>query len=286
MADAKLILVTGATGFIGAHIVDNLLDRGLSHKGRLEFVTVADFEKAADFSEAVKGVGAIIHTASNSSSPPSTAPAPSSKPPPPPPPTPIRRIVLTSSFASVIDLNRTAPPFFRFTGADWNPITYEEAVDPATTSVIAYRGSKKFAERAAWDFIRDNKPSFDLVTLCPPCVITAPELPLARVPFWVDVRDLAQAHVEALLRPEVGGRRYVPASPEHFSYGAVAEFLVEEFPELKDKIKLVTQAVDDSRGIDGEPVTTELGVQYRPLKESARDLVAQMLALEAKNAAN
>lgn len=218
--------------------------------------------------------------------------------------------MLTSSFASVIDLNRTAPPFFRFTGADWNPITYEEAVDPATTSVIAYRGSKKFAERTAWDFIRDKKPSFDLVTLCPPLVfgpvvhpvaraadlnesnaqlwsvVTAPELPLARVPFWVDVRDLAQAHVEALLRPEVGGRRYVPASPEHFSYGAVAEFLVEEFAELKDKIKLVKQPVDDSRGIDGEPVTTELGVQYRPLKESARDLVAQMLALEAKNAAN
>ena len=80
----KPVLVTGATGFIGAHIVDNLLARGFrvrgttrslakgkamvdarpEHKGNLEFVQIRDFEKSADFTEAVGGAGAIIHTAS------------------------------------------------------------------------------------------------------------------------------------------------------------------------------------------------------------------------------
>jgi nucleoside-diphosphate-sugar epimerase len=80
----KPILVTGATGFIGAHIVDNLLSRGLKvrgttrslakgqamvdarpqYKGQLEFIPISDFEKSADFTSAVEGVGAIIHTAS------------------------------------------------------------------------------------------------------------------------------------------------------------------------------------------------------------------------------
>lgn len=78
------MLVTGATGFIGAHIVDNLLARGFrvrgttrslakgqamvdarpEHKGNLDFVQIEDFEKSADFTEAINGTGAIIHTAS------------------------------------------------------------------------------------------------------------------------------------------------------------------------------------------------------------------------------
>jgi len=80
----------------------------------------------------------------------------------------VKRVVVTSSFASVLDLNRKAPPFFKYTGKDWNPLTYEEAVDPATNSVVAYRGSKKFAELEVWKFVETQKPHFDVVTLCPP----------------------------------------------------------------------------------------------------------------------
>jgi hypothetical protein len=73
---------------------------------------------------------------------------------------------LTSSFASVIDVGKKVGPEFTYTGKDWNPLTYEEAADPATSAVVAYRGSKKFAEVEAWDFVKRQKPSFDLVTLC------------------------------------------------------------------------------------------------------------------------
>lgn len=81
---SRLILVTGATGFIGAHIVDELLRRGyrvratarsqpkgevmrlarLEFADKLEFVTVGDLAAPGVFDDAVSGVDGIIHCAS------------------------------------------------------------------------------------------------------------------------------------------------------------------------------------------------------------------------------
>jgi nucleoside-diphosphate-sugar epimerase len=209
--------------------------------------------------------------------------------------------VITSSFASVIDINRKFPKFFTYTGKDWNPLTYAEAIDPATNAVIAYRGSKKFAELEAWNFIKIEKPHFDIVTLCPPMTFGpvvhpvdkaenlnesnamlwkiasgSKPLPMARVPFWIDVRDLAEAHVEALLRSEVGNKRFTPASPERFSYSLAAKIILEEFPWAKGRVsEEVDQPIDESHGLDGETVTKELGVHYKTFKETVVDLVSQ-----------
>lgn len=84
------MLVTGATGFIGAHVVDVLLSKGLKVRGatrslskgeamkkarpqygdRFDFVQVGDFNDGGDFAEAVKGVDAVIHVASVSTAAP------------------------------------------------------------------------------------------------------------------------------------------------------------------------------------------------------------------------
>ena len=81
---SQFVLVTGATGFIGAHIVDTLLAKGLrvrgatrslakgnamiksrpQYAGKLEFVKIDDFEKPGGLVEAVDGVDGVIHTAS------------------------------------------------------------------------------------------------------------------------------------------------------------------------------------------------------------------------------
>lgn len=78
------VLVTGATGFIGAHVVDNLLNRGMrvravarsrgkakfmlesrsKYASQLEFFFIDDLATPSVFDEALKGVDGVIHVAS------------------------------------------------------------------------------------------------------------------------------------------------------------------------------------------------------------------------------
>lgn len=207
-----------------------------------------------------------------------------------------------------MDVDRKAPPYFTYSGQDWNPLSYEESIDKATSAVVAYRGSKKFAELAAWDFVRDLKPTFDIVTLCPPMTfgpiahpITSVEqlnvsnamlwnvaqgespLPVARVPFWIDVRDLAQAHVEALLRSEAGGKRFLPGAPERFSYSLAAKIVEDNFNWAKGKVAREEQVIDESHGIDGATAAKELGLNYKTFKQTVQDLVTQIYKMEGSS---
>ncbi|KUJ23647.1 NAD(P)-binding protein [Mollisia scopiformis] len=326
------VLVTGATGFVGAHVVDSLLKRGLKVRGatrskakgeamikarpqqasKLDFVEVQDFESGGSFEDAIKDIDGVIHVASpfryNTTNNEKELIIPAingvrailsasvnSK---------VERIVITSSFAAVMDLHRKAPPYFIYTAQDWNPLTYDGASDSATSAVVAYRGSKKFAELEAWNFMKEKSPDFDIVTLCPPMtfgpvvhpvdkvehlnesnamlwqVAKGGGLPAARVPFWVDVRDLAEAHVEALLKPEAGNKRLVIAAPEPYSYGLAAKIIAGNFEKLKDVVSKEEQAIDESHGLDGSTAAQELGIKYRTFEETVVELVSQVMKME------
>lgn len=221
----------------------------------------------------------------------------------------IRRVVVTSSFASVIDIDRKGPPYFTYSSTDWNPLTYDQAADNNSSPVVAYRGSKKFAELAAWEFMEQEQPPFDLVTLCPPMVfgpfvhpvarlvdlsdsisklweiVNGGTLPVARVPFWVDVRDLAQAHVEALLQPEpdgTGSQRFTIASPERFSYEKAARIMMDNFDWARTRImgSIPDQEIDESYGLDGQHAANVLGLSYYTFEQSVVDFVNQAVRLE------
>jgi nucleoside-diphosphate-sugar epimerase len=95
----------------------------------------------------------------------------------------IRRVVIMSSFASVYDAGLGLQPGRVYTEKDWCPLTYEDGVTASIVvstrlklyysmisdqvQPIAYRASKVVAERAAWDYIRDNPVQYQLMTLCP-----------------------------------------------------------------------------------------------------------------------
>ena len=62
----------------------------------------------------------------------------------------VKRVVITSSFAAVINPAKGVRPRYVYSESGWNPITEEEALQ---SPIAGYRASKTFAEKAAWDFI-------------------------------------------------------------------------------------------------------------------------------------
>ena len=197
-----LILLTGASGFVAAHILNSLLRNGYDVRGtvrseatadkvrkthghllegtqsRLTFAIVPDVASPGAFNDAVKDVDGVIHTASPFAvqvednerdllqpaikgtteiiqAVQTYAPQ-------------VKRIVITSSFASILDTSLGDRPGYNYTEADWNPISYDEA--KTADGPTAYCASKNFAERAAWDFVKEKNPNFTLATICPPMV--------------------------------------------------------------------------------------------------------------------
>jgi nucleoside-diphosphate-sugar epimerase len=103
--------------------------------------------------------------------------------------------------------------------------------DPDDRAVTPYRRSKVLAERAAWDFMAAH-PSATTLTTILPVAIFGPVLPgvsagsvdiirrlltgrppvLPRLGFTiVDVRDLADLHLRAMVSPAAAGERFIGA---------------------------------------------------------------------------
>ncbi|OAA37067.1 NADPH-dependent methylglyoxal reductase GRE2 [Beauveria brongniartii RCEF 3172] len=136
--------------------------------------------------------------------------------------------VITSSFASMMDGSKGLWPGHTYSEKDWNPITAEQALENPR---VGYPASKTFAEKAAWDFITNEKPGFTLATILPPLVFgpavqslsslkelntsnqfifsftagaAKDGIPPTTNPLFVDVRDVAFAHVKAIETAEAG----------------------------------------------------------------------------------
>ncbi|KAF7562895.1 hypothetical protein G7046_g1238 [Stylonectria norvegica] len=222
----------------------------------------------------------------------------------------VKRVVMTSSFGAVLDMERAESTPYTYSPSDWNPITYSEAISPDATPQDAYRGSKVFAEQGAWDFMKKNTPQFDLVTLCPSMVFgpvagplhspqdlnesnsilwrvatggTSQQLPPARFNFWIDVRDLAEIHIQALFSQNAGGKRFLPVAPEKFNYEIASKIMAEEFPTLGVDGRIVsgTQKIKDHVNADTAMNGSFPDMKYRTFRETVKDLIGQILPLEA-----
>ncbi len=332
------ILVTGATGFIASRIVEQLLASGRTVRGTVrslkktqdlaplralpgarERLELVEAELLADgsFDRAAAGCESVVHAASpyvlTVTNPQRELVDPAvngtrnvlascerAR---------VARVVLTSSMAAVTD----EPESDRvLTEADWN-----------TKSSIArnpYYYSKTLAERAAWDFMRQRQPLFDLIAINPFLVIgpsLVPGLNTSNQVFvdllkgtypgivgltwgFVDVRDVAAAHVRAMDTPSASGR-YICAG-ETASMRTVVGVLKRH--GWGDGYKLPVVGLDNPVGdvivklgsyvqpqgvgsylrthvgrvprYDTSKVRRELGIHFRPLEETIVDTMTDL----------
>lgn len=222
----------------------------------------------------------------------------------------VRRVVVTSSFAAILDEAKVSDPSTTFSETSWNPVTL---ADIHRSQPTAYRASKTLAERAAWEFVNDpaNGAKFDLVTVNPPMVFgpvaqwckslesvnTSNErivdclqgkwrkegIPTTGAAIiWVDVRDVALAHIKAGLEiPEAGGKRLFVVSSE-FSNSELGKVVRENFPE--DNEKLPTEetkggelpAEGERFRWDNEATRRLLGIEWIGFEKSIVDTVRSL----------
>lgn len=260
----ELVLVTGGSGFLGAHCIAQLLhdgyrvrttvrspDRepdvvallrraGVGPEARVAFAA-ANLTDDAGWAAAMEDVAFVLHTAS---------PFPSVQPRNPDElivpardgalralkaarEAGVRRVVLTSSFAA-IGYGRPVPD---------RPYTEEDWTDPEA-NVSPYVKSKTLAERAAWDFIA-GAGGMKLAVVNPVGIfgpVLGPKLSssieivqrfmsgaLPAVPKVstgvVDVRDVAALHVLAMTSPAAAGQRFLASAGDAMSLPEMAGVL-------------------------------------------------------------
>ena len=339
MITNKPICVTGASGFIASYVIRELLDngytvlatvRGLTKGNNYEYLTSlpgaaerlelvqAELLTEGSYDEAIAGCEYVIHTASpyvlDVKDPQHDLVDPALKG------TlnvlqacgksgSVKKVVLTSSVAAVFD----EPISGRvYTEKDWNE-TSSLARNP-------YFYSKTLAERSAWDYIEKENPAFELVVVNPGVVIgpsLVPSLntsnqilrdilagtyPMIMSISWgfVDVRDVAHAHILAMENEKAKGR-YLCTS-ETLGMSEVVSILREagysnyKLPKMKMtgmvgnamvKILVSTQPkgvrtfirTHVGRGVeyDNSKIRQELGISFRSVKESILEAVKDLL---------
>lgn len=271
----ELVLVTGGTGFIGAHCIVRLLDARYRVRTTLRSLARADDVRAlvraggadptgieyaqADLTHddgwptALEGASYVLHVASPF---PMRQPKDENELIAPARDgalrvlraardAGVRRVVLTSSFAAI---GYSTSPDRPFTEQDWT--------DPADPNLTAYVRSKTVAERAAWDFVDHEGVDLELATVNPVVVFgptlgaelstsvallrellngSVPAVPHGAV-SGVDVRDVADLHLVAMTHPDAAGERFLAVSGDPISSPDLAQLLRERLGDRAARV--------------------------------------------------
>ncbi|KAF5370374.1 hypothetical protein D9758_006909 [Tetrapyrgos nigripes] len=339
VASKSTIFVSGASGFLGSHIVYQLLQEGYSVRGaargpkvlilqaafesfntesepeRFKAVEVPDIS-SSDLSAALKGVDGVIHTAASI---PGRADAET---------TlknalqgtlhilksahqaGIRKIVMTSSRVAF-------PSGGPYTDEAWNPVTREEAF---SNGFKMYGYAKTEADKAALEFVKSH-PEIDIIFFSPTWIF-GPQIPPPHSHFlfpepshsalstsafiysllnpknkhytgnpgYVDVRDVAKAHVLALSSAyNYPQQRILLKAPEETSYQDAISYLEARFPELKAQGRLADKESAPGAEWAAKDISLEWAVEtkdttwpegYKSWKECVEDTIESLLDLE------
>ncbi|WP_316829241.1 aldehyde reductase [Pedobacter aquatilis] len=275
MKNTETVLVTGGSGFIASYCIIDLLNKGFKVKAtlrslkkaelvkqmlkaggidsfdNLSFVE-ADLQHESSWDQAVENCQYVVHVAS---------------------PTPhtdakteddfvipakngvlyvlkaakkagVKRVVLTSAFGAVgYGTVKNTP----YTEEDWTILN---------ETVFPYQKSKTISELAAWDFITNEGKGLELSVVNPTGVLgpvlsddfshsiqnikqmlngemkACPKL----ISGYVDVRDVADLHIKAMMMPEANGQRFIAVAGEGLSLLDIANVLRKNLPERADQL--------------------------------------------------
>lgn len=338
MAQSK-VLVTGAGGFIAKHCIAELLRQGFAVRGTLRDLTRADevkiavgragvdasavelvradLNRHAGWDAAVEGCEYVMHVAS-----PFPIEQPSDRQEIIAPARDgtlrvlsaatqarARRVVMTSSVVAVTTPTDMVPDKV-YDESDWT--------DPDRPDATPYMQSKTLAERAAWDFVRNDPNAPDLVVINPSFVQgpaldgdlstslevlrlmalgTYPAAPKVGFPA-TDVRDVAELHVAALRNDKAVGERFI-CSNGHLTLYELGQILAHTLPELKSKVprfelpdwsvrmlamvdrKLasVLPELGNPRHVSNAKAAETFGKTFRPAHEAVRDAALSLRGL-------
>ncbi|XP_043691620.1 phenylacetaldehyde reductase-like [Telopea speciosissima] len=310
----KTVCVTGASGYIASWLVKYLLAKGYTVKAsvrnpndpkKTEHLLALDGAKErlhlfkanlleeGSFDSSVDGCEGVFHTASpfyHAVKDPqaelidpalkgtlnvlrSCAKAPS-----------VKRVVITSSFVSVAYNRRPKTP----------DVIVDETwfSDPEFCKEIKvwYVLSKTLAEEAAWKFVKEN--GLDMITINPALVIgpllqptlnTSAEAILnlngaqtfSNATFgFVDVRDVANAHIQAFENPSPNGRYALVERVAHYSQ------IVKTLREIYPTLHLPKNCADDKPYMPTYQVSQEkaksLGINFIPMEMSLKETVESL----------
>lgn len=281
MKNSEIVLVTGGSGAVGIHCILQLLQKGYNVRATLrsldkksEVIAMlktggitapdsyrdeslsfieADLTKDDNWDEAMNGCTYVLHVASPTH-PESTdenemilpavdgvlrvlTAARNAN---------VKRVVMTSSFGAL-----------GFSNKDRNTETTEANwTDPNEKGLSAYEKSKVLAERAAWDFMKEEGGSLELAVINP-VAIFGPSLGAGKSPSFgllklllsgswkaipniplnvVDIRDVADLHIRAMINPEANGQRFIASANGEITMPEIAILLKNKLPGVTAKV--------------------------------------------------
>ena len=336
----KKVLVTGGSGFIALHCIDQLLEKGFmvrttirseSRKDEinkamdkypnldqnLEF-HICDLLKDEGWEAAVDGCDYVLHVAS-----PFILEVPSdenvlikpavdgtlrvlnacSK-------AHVKKVVLTSSVAAVAYGHGVEKTYDE---SDWSNTGEDSGITP-------YAKSKTLAEKAAWNFVEELDPDkkFDFTVINPVGVfgpmltkdigtsnslvsrLINGELPACPATHmgYVDVRDVAKAHVFSMLNSSTNNKRIIVSESEMFfvdvgrilneagfkksptkqMHNWLVKFLAIFIKELSGVTKSLGRRVDTDKSL----AKSLFDWQYISAKDSILDTANQLVTFDDK----
>ncbi|KZT50670.1 NAD(P)-binding protein [Calocera cornea HHB12733] len=330
----ELALVTGATGFIGTAVtleliasgyrvlavarsfakVNAFLSRHPSVAGLLSWAIVPDMTVAQAFDTVISGVDYVVHVASpvNRSWKPfdiraidmaaqgtlNVLEAAAGE-------TSVKRVVMTSTFGTLVNHSLNPRAGYTYTDKDWNPLGPQ---DVSSGGDPAYVVSKKLAEQAAWNFMESRRPQFTLTTFCPPLAFGPPIQPVDSmshlntsadevwklmngschtvppnvVPVWIDVRDVARMHVAALSNPLAANQRYITVAGV-FTNSQIAHILRQAYPDLAAQGRIPPSDNDfppEQYDADSSKALRDFDAHWVGFDQSVKDTAEELLKLE------